>query len=385
MRQMGRMLWIAAVLVLALTGNGFSRTKTLEKPLGDITKDQVIDRCFKGKVLDPVEGIWLEDDNVYEIAIVKNTYGICPGYDYVGIITDTTTSEYKKGELKTALKKLSSDSVLTGIWYLRDKSQGGTTFTVTEGDVLDGKMSSDGGELANPRCRLIRVYPRTGSGAGTNSSASPVVFSGTGFAITREVVVTNYHVIADSKKVTLTTSNGTKLAGVVIAKDPSNDVALIRTSDLPQTVEPLPVGSPRSTRSGSKVFTIGFPLPDELGTQAKVSEGIINSTTGIEDDPRMFQISIPVQPGNSGGPLLNTKGQVVGIVTSGLSNVYLFVQKATLSQNVNFAMKVNYIDNLLGVLPGDITLADKPSDRDLDASQIMSAARDAVVLVTSVR
>ena len=81
--------------------------------------------------------------------------------------------------------------------------------------------------------------------------------------------------------------------------------------------------------------------------EPRLTDGIINSLTGIENDPRTFQISIPVQAGNSGGPLLNMKGKVVGIVTAKLSASEVFKWTGDLPQNVNYAIKTPYLSVLL--------------------------------------
>jgi serine protease Do len=118
-------------------------------------------------------------------------------------------------------------------------------------------------------------------------------------------------------------------------------------------------------------------LSDILGTNAKLGQGIINSLTGIKDDVRMFQISIPVQPGNSGGPLINAKGQVVGVV-SGTLNPYA---ANTLPQNVNFAIKINYLNNLLTKQANKLPFPVKKPLVDLTPAQICILAKNAVVSV----
>ena len=102
--------------------------------------------------------------------------------------------------------------------------------------------------------------------------------------------------------------------------------------------------------TGTKVFTIGFPYSGALGKKPKLTEGIINSVYGIGDDPRFYQISVPLHPGNSGGPLINMKGEVLGVVTSTLDAVKVFEWSGTLPQNVNYAIKIQYTKLLLETL-----------------------------------
>jgi S1-C subfamily serine protease len=97
--------------------------------------------------------------------------------------------------------------------------------------------------------------------------------------------------------------------------------------------------------------TLGFPLGDIMGSKSRLSTGLINSEFGIQDDPRVYQISNPLQPGNSGGPLFNNKGELVGVVVSGLNAKYFYENAGIIPQNVNFAVKSTYLSNLLSMIP----------------------------------
>ena len=146
----------------------------------------------------------------------------------------------------------------------------------------------------------------------------------------------------------------------------------------------MPVGSVRDVKEGTSVYTVGYPMPSELGSRAKISEGIVNSQTGIEDDIRMFQMSVPIQPGNSGGPLLNSQGQVVGVVTSTLNNRYFLVKKGVVPQNVNFAVKINYALPLIQSVPNLVNYLPAPNC-GVQAAGHISAAKDSAGLVFSCR
>ena len=100
---------------------------------------------------------------------------------------------------------------------------------------------------------------------------------------------------------------------------------------------------------GATVFTIGFPHSDVMGVQPKLANGVISSTTGVRDDAASYQISVPVQAGNSGGPLLDMNGQVVGIVAAKLRAERMFEATGDLTENVNYAIKSAFIAELVGV------------------------------------
>jgi serine protease Do len=269
-------------------------------------------------------------------------------------------------------------------WFMGDKSPNGTTFVLSDGNTIRYTIDHTPGMgllQGREQVMLIRVYPEVSSAPGQPPVGAPTQRSATGFFIASDLVATNYHVVADCKDIRLILSDGTEVAGIAAVCDPANDLALIRTNRHVDQVTALPVGDPLSVRGGGRVYTIGFPMPDDLGVNAKVSEGIVNSITGMDDDPRMYQISIPIQPGNSGGPLLDSKGGVIGVVTSTLNNVYAFRRQGTVPQNVNFAVKINYLDNLIAVLPGGAQVSRRVPDKELDVTEIMTSVRPAIVLI----
>lgn len=94
-------------------------------------------------------------------------------------------------------------------------------------------------------------------------------------------------------------------------------------------------------------MTLGYPLVALQGQSQKASFGRVNSLSGIQDDIRFIQIDVPVQPGNSGGPLLDNEGNVVGVVTATLNQLVTLRESGTLPQNVNYAVKSDYVIPLL--------------------------------------
>lgn len=177
--------------------------------------------------------------------------------------------------------------------------------------------------------------------------ANPVVAisTGTGFAITRDgYVVTNHHVIAKATKLLVRDTNGGTYKAFVVRIDRANDLALLKTDFRPKT--PLPIGDSDKVRKGEHVFTIGYPMIHLQGLDAKLTDGVISSFSGIKGEPNSFQISVPVQPGNSGGPLINKSGLVVGVVVSKLSPLAT-IRGGVIPDNVNYAIKSNYLLELL--------------------------------------
>jgi serine protease Do len=358
-----------------------AKSKPWPTPAGVLTKQEIIAKFLPDeKNMDAIEGIWTTDDGTYEIAIIKNTFNDNPGYDFIGIITNAVAKEWKCGQLKALFKKTADSKLYPGIWYWRDRQDDAVGFRMASRTEI--KYTLSGTLLRDPTSSsLIRVYP-TVSDEKDPSIDQNTVSSGTGFAICPDLIVTSYHVIAQRPNIQVTSMDGTVSKGSVVVKDIANDLALIKVST-GTTFSPVPLGKPCDAKSGGKVFTIGFPLTNELGSNAKIGEGIINSLTGIDDDPRMYQISIPIQPGNSGGPLLDDKGNVIGIVAATLNNKYLFFFKDAIAQNVNFAVKTNYLDNMLAVLPGQPQPTQGKGDTVMDATQILETVRKSIVFVTA--
>ena len=126
---------------------------------------------------------------------------------------------------------------------------------------------------------------------------------------------------------------------------------------------------------GAEVFTVGFPKTEILGVKPKLATGVISSRFGMRDDPRTYQISVPVQAGNSGGPLLNKQGQVVGVVAAKLNAAQVFNWIGDLPQNVNYAVKSQPLLQLVGTVKNINVIA------GLGAETLAPQVEQAVVLI----
>ena len=179
-----------------------------------------------------------------------------------------------------------------------------------------------------------------------------VVAGGTGFLFgSKDYVITNWHVVKGANSIVAKFTDGQTVKAIVVAKDSKNDIAILKLANTsPLSATPIKLGDSSSARMGEKIFTIGYPASKIMGEKPKYSEGVINSMTGLKDDPAFFQVSVPVQPGNSGGPLFNEHGEVIGITTSSLSLLAMDAMGA-IPQNVNYAIKSSFVKNLLSTIP----------------------------------
>jgi len=201
--------------------------------------------------------------------------------------------------------------------------------------------------------------------------------TGTGFFVSDNgIIVTNYHVIEDAEFLTIKTNNST-FDAEVLATDPVNDVAILKIT---YDSKPIPISSYFNVKKGEEVLTLGYPRIDVQGQEQKATFGRINSLSGIKGDVRLTQIDVPIQPGNSGGPLLNKKGEVVGIVTSTLDSIVILQQSGSLPQNVNFAVKVDYIIPLLRQIV-DKKFLNNSDLKKQEMYEIVENREDSVVLV----
>lgn len=208
---------------------------------------------------------------------------------------------------------------------------------------------------------------------------------GTGFLITSDgYIVTNNHVIGDSKNITIRLKGGNEIPATIVRVDKKNDLAILRISG--KNYKPLSIISSSSIKRGEKVFAIGFPRIDIQGVEPKLTEGIISSLSGIKDEPTTFQISNPIQPGNSGGPLFNSDGKVIGVVVSTLNPLLVLKYSGSLPQNVNYAVKSNYLIELLNSIGSEKFLT--TSSRGLSFGQkkfteIVEGIEEGIVLIKS--
>ena len=160
--------------------------------------------------------------------------------------------------------------------------------------------------------------------------------SGTGVFVTTDgLILTAAHVVKGVSSIEIQTSHGVK-PGRLVKVDTKNDLALIKCEG---KFQPAPVKASRDVKLGQAVFTIGFPNVELQGVRPKMTRGEISGLAGLRDDPRQWQISVPVQPGNSGGPLYDEAGNVIGVIVAKLNAIKAAKFTGDLSQNVNYAVK----------------------------------------------
>jgi S1-C subfamily serine protease len=191
----------------------------------------------------------------------------------------------------------------------------------------------------------------------------------------------------------------------LVKYDAANDIALLKASmyefkitkitkektpitsnevDATQVVRKfpiLPIISSSGEKLGGLVATVGFPSIGLQGFSPKLAKGEIASLSGAGDDPRYFQISVPVQPGNSGGALVDAHGNVVGIVAAKLSAQAALDATGQLPENVNYAVKSSLLLSFLESVPEVASKLKEPNAKDAAFEDVVKSAQDAAVLV----
>jgi S1-C subfamily serine protease len=203
-----------------------------------------------------------------------------------------------------------------------------------------------GTRLARLFATVLAFFLLTGNAHGQRLS------TGSGFYITADgYALTCYHVIVGARQVSVRDLKGITRAAQVIAVDKTHDLALLKIVDVPDGIVPLPLVPSSTVRRGQAVVTMGFPNVSLQGAEPKVTDGIINSFSGVNNDARTFQFSAPVQTGNSGGPLVTMEGNVVGIVAAKLDAAQVARTTGDIPQNVNYAIKSQHALDLLEAFP----------------------------------
>lgn len=176
--------------------------------------------------------------------------------------------------------------------------------------------------------------------------------AGTGFFIHPDgVMVTSLHLVNKGSNITVTTQGERRHSAQLLIKSEPCDLAVIKVATRVQHWLPIQRDAKKIKR-GSEVLTVGFPRVNLQGFESKVTNGLISSLTGVANDPNFFQISVPIQPGNSGGPLVSREGLVVGVISSKLANNTTSDPASVQPENVNYAVKSTCLRDLLITLPG---------------------------------
>lgn len=326
------------------------KTQKYEKGDIDFSSIDSIREYLTSRRLDQIEGIWNTSLNTagdYKLLIIRE------GFNYNAYVIETNTW-WNKSELKATIEPTASNSVFTINWTMGDKSTKVKSIASLEGALI--KFEINDSEVA-----LYKVFPALNNTSTISSNNNNWLGNGSGIFISKSgYIVTNYHVIENAQEIEvefLLNGEVNSFHAQIVQSDKINDLAILKIVDVNfDGLNELSYNfKTRSSDVGTKVYAYGYPMALSLmGKEIKITDGIISSKSGFDGDITTYQITAPIQGGNSGGPLFDDKGNFLGINSSGLSK--------QIADNVGYTIKSSYVLNLIDVLPKSIEL---PSSKKL--------------------
>jgi hypothetical protein len=292
-----------------------------------------------------------------------------------------------------------ANPVVAASWYRRSATQGHAAAQYNLGLMyIDGRgvdhdreraeywlTQAAGQGLQEARAMLPQIGGTTGPARSAEDGAFIDSLSGTStgtaWLVAGGYAITSNHVVDSSDTVMLYDVNGRQWHATVAVRDHTNDLAVLGIRELDDLPPALPL-SRAPGRLGSDVFTLGYPRVDILGRTPKLTDGIISSVNGYRDDPDSYQTSVQIQPGNSGGPLLNMEGEVVGIVSSMLGTVGEAAETVVMP-NISYAVKVERLQALLAALPPRADSRFLESGRQAPLADLAERIQPSVLLVVA--
>ena len=326
----------------------------------DIRSEKSIRNFLDENGAEEIEGIWqYQGDANYKLFIQKDDY------KYVATVIEKE-GRFEPGDKKADFEPAAVNDVYSVKWTMGDKRTIRKTVTTVQKDAL---MEINIGTKAflykvypSLDAKPKKIKPRTGEWAGNGSG---IIISKSGY------IVTNYHVIDDADKIEVEfILNGEvqKFNAEVVQVDKVNDLAIIKIFDMNfDGVDELPYNfKSRSSDVGTTIYAYGYPMAlTAMGKEVKVTDGIINAKSGFDGDITTYQISAPIQGGNSGGPLFDDKGNFIGINSA--------VIRKDIADNVGYTIKSSYVLNLIDVLPKNIDL---PSSSKLESLPLIEQIKE---------
>jgi S1-C subfamily serine protease len=257
------------------------------------------------------------------------------------------------------------------LWACKDKD-GRTILTNQQQDTVGKECRI----VQQQRVTVVRTKPIAGSSSKRRSV--PSTASGSAFAVGKHILLTNQHVVSSCSRIH-TEPDGGQVD--VIASDKKLDLAALRTktefSDFARlsTVDDVTLGQ--------EIVIAGFPLRGVLSQGLNVTTGTVSAVAGLKNDSRTYQITAPVQPGNSGGPVFDGEGRVIGVVVGKLNEMAMATAIGSLPQNVNFAVSPKAMRRFLQY--NEILIVEHKGAARRSVAEIAATAQRFTVPITCTR
>lgn len=347
----------------------YVKKETVEHPFIQWNEDS-IKHYLNSNRISPVEGVYKNysnDGNSYNIAILKDKDR------YLGIIVDADNELWQQGETKLILHHIEGNAY-DADYFDANRQKLNAIAGLKDNRFLEFSAPINGNVM---NFSLLKVYPSAGEKniSGTSNNNQPLA-TGSGVLISDNIIITNYHVIENADKVeAILNINGIPetYSARVLCSDKTNDLAIVCIKDDNfKSQGPVPFKIiPNTVDVGTSVFAMGFPLTSFLGDEVKITDGIISSKSGFDGDMVTYQISAPIQPGNSGGPLFDKSGNLVGITNAGIDK--------TIAENVGYAIKSPYVLNIIDSAPINIKIPEGEKLPQNDLPQLVKILKPYIV------
>lgn len=311
-----------------------------------VTEDDVDRRIAAGELSAPVEGIWSDKQQTYNVAILP----AARDGEYVAVMLKTRNPFWKQGMIKARLTSTVGGRNFLVQWADASRRQVSASAELDRGSLTVNLPLRNGQRQTATLVKIRPIGVTTGAPPAVSSGGSRILIAtGTGFVTAPRIVATNQHVIRGASAIELYLPDSNRVIPLeVVVTDPVNDLALLRPSDAGVAFpEPMRLTDSVELKLGQDAVVLGFPLGSVLGASHKVTTGVVSALDGLAGDPRMFQLTAPIQPGSSGSPVFEVSGGVIGIVTATLDSVEGIKADGQVPQNVNFALKADYLQLLL--------------------------------------
>ena len=327
--------------------------------------------------LDKVEGIWQSTDG-FKYAIEKDIVNNSRSQNrFRVIILESSVDGWAPTEIKGFIDYGSINSVYSMKYYTKNLYTGSDLSSQNVLLIFESPLVMSFQLLDGNKITLYKLYPKVENipSQQPQESVESAEWTGTCFAIGLNLVTTNYHVVENAQTLVVSGINGdknTNYKAEVILTDKYNDLAVMRITDYRFKGFNIKYGMESNVADiGTEVFVLGYPLTTTMGEDIKLTTGVISSKTGFQGDVSLYQTSAPIQPGNSGGPLFNNKGNLIGIVNA----------KHKGAENVGYAIKLSYLKNLLDSSNETIPLNSVNTISSLPLTEKVKAITSCVLLV----
>jgi len=353
---------------ISMSDIGVLDNNTTRKPDTEWTEEKLKEYWSVNGAKD-IEGIYEKVGTTleYELAVLKenNEYKII-------YLDGAKGTSWNEGDIKATLQKTAQFGLFKANWFMLNKSFN-NDIIITFKDATMSLIPENGRE----QDIYIKTYPTYDEE--NTTSKSDWKSTGTGFFIDKKgYLVTNHHVVENGKTFEISISkNGrtSKYNAEIISVDKQNDLAILKINDTNfSPLQSLKYNFDTDSQDvGSSVFALGYPLTQIMGSEIKFTDGKISSKSGFKGDITTYQISVPIQPGNSGGPLFDEKGNLVGVTSSGINR--------QLADNANYAIKTSYLKLLIDSIDEKLELPSSNGMENLSVTEQIKTISEYVVLI----